>query len=360
MSKSEFTIERHDLSLDKSLRAWSAADEYLLKAYQEQEGKTVKLGLYNDRFGFLSAHLHSDSPLAIISNKSQEKAIKLNCEFNKVQEPTFADPLSDSDEKFDLVLLKIPKSLDLFMLYLEHIVANSNDEVKVICAFMTRNFSPKLIQIAEEYFDIVEQGLALKKARLLTLTKKKIAKKKELISSLSFKDHDYKQYLGVFSADHIDYATQFFLNHVEVKPTDCRILDLASGNGVIANEIFKQNPESEFHLMDDSYLAVASAKMNISGEKIFHHFNNDLILFEDEYFDIIVTNPPFHFEYEINIQIPLALFKDCHRCLKIGGSLQIVSNKHLNYKTHLLSVFKVVEVVAEDKKFVVYKCVKYD
>ncbi len=75
-------------------------------------------------------------------------------------------------------------------------------------------------------------------------------------------------------------------------------------------------------------------------------------------FDVIVTNPPFHFEHEINIQVPLTLFRECHRCLKTEGSLQIVANKHLNYLTHLKTNFTSVEAIAEDKKFVVYKCVK--
>ncbi|MBL4708340.1 MAG: methyltransferase, partial [Flavobacteriales bacterium] len=47
----------------------------------------------------------------------------------------------------------------------------------------------------------------------------------------------YKQYWGVFSAKHIDYATQYFLEHIKLNPTDNSILDLASGNGVIGNEI---------------------------------------------------------------------------------------------------------------------------
>ena len=89
-----------------------------------------------------------------------------------------------------------------------------------------------------------------------------------------------------------------------------------------------------------------------------HHLDNDLSIFDENTFDLIVTNPPFHFEYEINIQVPIALFRECFRRLKKGGSLQVVGNTHLNYKTHLQRIFPSVQVVAEDKKFVVYKCVK--
>lgn len=351
-------IKRYDLSDDKSLQAWSAADEYLLQEFNELENKPGHLSIYNDRFGFLATHLHSYSPTVIIINKSQEKAIDSNLNANDLPRVNFANPLSSLDTKTNVVLLKIPKSLGLFQLFLEHIAQNSTDDVTVICAFMTRYFSPNLLQIAQEYFEVVEQSRAQKKARLLILNRKKQTVKREMITSLSYKEQEYRQYLGVFSAEHIDYATQFFLDHIEVKKTDLCVLDLASGNGVIGNEIFKQFPDAEIHLMDDSFLAVSSAELNIQGTNIHHHFNNELSIFDNDTFDIIVTNPPFHFEYEINIQIPLELFRGCHRCLKKGGSLQIVANKHLNYKTHLERFFTTVQVLAEAKKFIVYKCVK--
>lgn len=354
----KYKINRYDLSEDRSLRPWSAADEYLLQTISDLEQKPDHLGLYNDRFGYLSIHLHRLNPVVIIANKSEEKAIRLNAKANDVALPTFSDPLSSIDPKMDCVLLKIPKSLGLFQLYLEQITHNSTNDVHVICAFMTRHFSPRLLQIAEEYFEIVEQSKALKKARLLILRKKKKTAKKNLITSIDYKGQAYKQYLGVFSADHIDYATQFFIDHLDLNKTEQRILDLGSGNGVLAKEIFNQHPGAEIHLMDDSFLSVSSAELNIKGENIHHHFNNDLSIFDDQFFDLIVTNPPFHFEYEINIQIALALFKDCFRCLKEGGNFQVVANKHLNYKVHLNELFKDVQVVAEDKKFIIYKCIR--
>ncbi|MDA3884960.1 MAG: methyltransferase [Candidatus Delongbacteria bacterium] len=354
----KYSIKRYDLSEDKSLQAWNAADEYLLQAMNDQEIKPNNLSIYNDRFGFLACHLNEFNPSVVITNKSQQKSIESNLKANDLPSVNFEYPIYDLDSKMDIALVKIPKSLDLFRLFLEHITQNSTDDVTVLCAFMTRYFSPNLLEIAKEYFEVIEQSRAQKKSRLLILNKKKKSIQREMITSLTYKDQEYRQYLGVFSAEHIDYATQFFLDHLEVKKTDQYILDLASGNGVIGNEIFKQLPDAEIHLMDDSFLAVESAKLNISGDNIHHHFNNELSIFDSDSFDLIVTNPPFHFEYEINIQVPLQLFRGCHRCLKKGGNLQIVANKHLNYKTHLERLFKTVQVIAEAKKFIVYKCVK--
>lgn len=358
MQANELKIERYDLSDDKSLRAWSAADEYLLQKFNELKKCPNHLSIYNDRFGYLACHLQTFKPTVVIANKSQEKAIQSNLKDNKITDLNFSNPLADFEKESDLAILKIPKSLGLFKLYLKQIAHNSSEDVIVICAFMTRHFTPKILQIAQVFFEVTEQSKAKKKARLLVLSKKKPTIETELIVSQYFKGEEYKQYLGVFSAEHIDYATQFFLENLEINSAQKNVLDLASGNGIIGHQISQQLPDANIHLMDDSFLAVASAELNVSGPNIHHYYNNDLTIFNDNNFDLIVTNPPFHFEYEINIQIPIRLFKECFRCLKAGGNLQIVASKHLNYLVHLNRIFTSVEIIAEDKKFIVYKCTK--
>ena len=360
MSKGDFkySIKRYDLSEDRSLKAWSAADEFLLTSFSELEKSPNEVAIYNDRFGFLACHLHQHSPLLITHQRSQERAIQKNLEANKLGDLSFQLPLGKMDVEMDLVLMKIPKSLDLFRLFLEHIVHQSKKEVNVICAFMTRHFTQKILDISMEYFEDVKQSKAIKKARVLHLSNKRANKKENLIHHILFNNSEYKQYYGVFSSNHIDYASQFLLKQLIVNKNDQCILDLASGNGVIASEIAKDHPDSEYHLLDDSYLAVESAKMNLHGRDVHHHYNNDLSSFKEHTFDLIVTNPPFHFEHEINIQIALALFKDCYRILKVGGNIQIVGNRHLNYGIHLKKSFPSVKVIGENNKFIVYQCFK--
>lgn len=353
-----FNIQRYDLSCDKSLRAWNAADEYLLQLEDYWTDKETKITLYNDRFGYLTCHLNAYQATTICTQKSQMQAIQLNLESNKLNPINFSNPLTELDTSIGIALVKIPKSLDLFRLFLEHISRNSTDSVTILCGFMTRHFSPKILEIAEEYFEEVSQSRAVKKARLLTLSKKKTLPQTSLLKGIQFKNQIYQQYLGVFSANHIDYATQFFLEHFSYAGVPKTVLDLASGNGIIASRINQQYPNSKINLLDDSYLAIESGKLNLIGANVQHHWHYNLDIFEENAFDLIVSNPPFHFEYEVNMNITLNLFKNCLRCLKEGGELQLVANRHLNYKAHLERLFKFVEIVAENKKFVVYRCVK--
>ncbi len=351
-------INRHDTTQDQSLRPYSAADEYLLKSFLEIEHKPKEIAIYHDRFGYLTCHLQEFHPTIVLTNKSQQKSIEQNLEKNQLTTPTFCNPLSTFDHKIEWALLKVPKSLALLELFLQQITQNSNKEITVVMAFMTRHFSPKMVSIAEKYFEVVEQSRALKKARLVTLTNKKQVAKPAIIDVIKYNNQTYQQYWGVFSAKHIDYATQYFLENLELKPSDHTILDLASGNGVMAKAISLKLPNAKIHLLDDFYLAVESAKLNVQGENVHHHYNNDLSIFEDNTFDLIVTNPPFHFEYEISIHIPIQLFKACFDCLKPTGCLQIVANKHLNYATHLKRIFPIVEVVDQNDKFIIYRCLK--
>ncbi len=359
MSTPTLTIKRYDSNSNRSLRPWSAADEFLLQWYNDNaDAVTGHLAIYNDRFGYLSCHLYKDKPTVVLTHKSQEKAINLNVAGNTLPPLSFSDPLSKMEKSIDLVIVKIPKAIELFRLFLEQIVQNSNPGVKVVCGFMTRQFNAQLLEVAAEYFEEVMQSKAQKKSRLLILSKKKTPESKDLLKTIEYNEQSYKQYPGVFSGKHIDYGTQFLLQHLDLKDSDGCILDLASGNGVIAKEILAKSPTAEIHLVDDSFLAVKSAEINIQGNKITHHQENNLSIFEDEKFDLIVSNPPFHFEYEINISVSLALFAESYRCLKKDGSFQLVANHHLNYKTHLSRLFGHVNIVAEDEKFVVYKCFK--
>lgn len=355
----QYQIKRYPTSGNKSLKPWSAAEEYTLRFLDEQAIHKGQIALYNDRFGYWSVCLHAQQPISIVNQKSQEKALVKNLQHNNCSLPLFCNPLQELPQSIDTALIKIPKSLDLFQLYLQQLSQHLHEQSTVIGCFMTKYFSPQMLSIAALYFEKVEQSRAWKKARLLILRQPKAHQERTLLHEVSLdSNQNFQQYFGVFSAKHIDYASLFFIEHLQVNLNDQNVLDLASGNGVLATAFRHKNPHCQLHLMDDSFLAVASSKLNLASENTFFHYNNNLKNFERQFFDVVISNPPFHFEHEIDIQIPLGLFKEVECCLKTGGRFQLVANKHLNYKTHLEKIFAQVLITAENKKFVVYTCYK--
>jgi 23S rRNA (guanine1835-N2)-methyltransferase len=355
-----YQIDRYPHSSNNSLQPWSAADEHILRFTEQEELKEKTIIIYNDRFGFLTCLFHQYNPVTVISNKSHELASLQNMKANRMESASteFINPLSEIKVSTDLAIIKIPKSTELFRLYLHQLSLSIKSDAIVICSFMTRHFSPQILEIASRFYSEVKQGKAWKKSRLLILKKPLAYKKLNLTKQILFKGQEFRQYFGVFSSKHIDYASQFLIEHINAGPKTKRVLDLASGNGILACAVRKHNKSCEIHLTDDCYLAVESSKMNIKKENTFFYNICDLSEFENDFFDYIISNPPFHFEYEINIETPLQMFSDVLRCLSYGGRFQLVANRHLNYKPHLVKLFSEVNISAENRKYIIYECKK--
>ena len=354
-----YTIKRYPKTNQSSLRAWNAADEHILKYLEEEKIKLKNIVLYNDRFGFLSTLLAEHKPRTILNFKSQEKSVEINLQSNDLELESIikTGPLDKIKPCCNLALIKIPKSLDLFRLQMEQLYRASKKETIIICAFMTKYFSPQMLDICSEYYELCDQSKAWKKSRLIVLKNKKKRKESEIKNKINFSNSKkIVQYFGVFSAKKIDYATQFFIENMVITLSDNKILDLGSGNGVLAYEAQRQKPDAEVHLVDDSFLAIESSKINVDPKRSFFYYQDDLAHFEDNSFDMVLSNPPFHFEHEINIDVSISLFKEVKRCLKKGGSFQLVTSNHLNLKTQLHDFFHKVNVVDQNKKFIIYNC----
>lgn len=354
----DFDIKRYPSTTNRSLQPWNAADELIHDFINDLNEEPESSVLLNDRFGFLATTLFKLQPLSVVNHKSHQKAVERNYVSNSLvlKSRTIKTPLGTLPD-IDLGVIKVPKSLEAFEFYLQILHKSLKENGVIICGFMTKYFTPQLLEISSKYFEEVEQSKAKKKARLLILKNKKEIDYQSVTLDIKFGDKVYKQYPGVFSSDHIDYATQFLLEHLIVKESEIKILDLASGNGVIADNILSQQPNAEVHLLDDSFLAVESSKMNVH-EGAHFHWNDSLENFEDGSIDLVVSNPPFHFEYETNIEVTISLFTQVQNCLKESGRFVLVANKHLNYKTHLDKLFKICSITAENDKFVVYECLK--
>ncbi len=340
-----FTLTRYPATEDRALRAWSNAELLALQYLDEQidEQKlilTEQIYTYNDRFGVWSCLLNANRTTPIITHASQKKAIKQN-------------------------LTKNGYSAELLKNMPTHTPLDKLKEVRLALIKVPNN---SVLKIAEKYFEEVEQSQAWKKARLLILKKPRDGVEyPTLINSIDYNDKEYRQYYGVFSAEKIDIGTQFLLEQYDngnlmVKAKELKILDLACGNGVIAGELSCRMtadslPQATFTLLDDFALAVESAKLNMQGLTAEYICDDGLQSLPDAEFDLVVSNPPFHFEHESNIEVAMSLFAQVSRVLKAGGRFVLVANKHLNYETHLTEHFKKVFVVATNKKFEVYECV---
>ena len=283
-----YEFERYPKTENRSLQAWNAGDQYVLQYLESLELTNKEIGIYLDRFGFLAVMLAEYQLRMITEFASQEQAIGYSLELNNMDASKLkTSKILDEDYTLDLALMKMPKSMDQFEMQLNQISKVLKQDGEVIISFMTKTFTPQSIKIAEKYFDEVEQTLAFKKSRLMILKGKKSASN-DLIKTVSWNNIDYKQHFGVFSANHIDYATQFMLEVVKIKDTEKVVLDLASGNGVIAKYIVENNDIDAMHLVDDSLLAIESSKMNCEGDVYHFHYADGIADIENESLDLVI------------------------------------------------------------------------
>ena len=352
-----YQLERYPKTFDKNLRAWSNAELLVLDYISARNIEQIHL--FNDRFGVWNCVLNDKKLTTVWTYASQQKAVRQNLELNKLPvEVDYKTPIEDL-EKVDLALIKIPKSIELFELFLQQIHKAAHEKTEVVCGFMTKYFSPSFVKVAEQYFDEVIQSKAWKKARLLILkSPKESFPKKEFVNRIQWKEKSLQQYFGVFSSGSIDIGTQFFLENLQLKAEELKVLDVASGNGIIAYEVSEQNPSVEVTLVDDFNLAIESSKINLKDKKAQFVCADSLDDLEEESFDLVVSNPPFHFEHENNIEIALNLFRGVENCLKSNGRFLLVANSHLNYSTHLTLLFESVSILKQNKKFQIIECIK--
>lgn len=397
---STFTYQEQDFSLlrypetsNQSLQAWNAADELLLrhyKAFREQSGDAGEpaTAIIHDRFGVLATVLHPEKPAVVLSFSSQEKALRQNLLSNKlpVQDEHWLKPLDPLPFAPDITLMKVPKSVDLFRLYLHQLHqafmrAGAEAEPVIYAGFMTRHFTPQMLEAAGEYFEEVSQTRARKKARLLEMRKPRAeaglsenpqrlmhevaaqippakVSGEEVSTDADAITLPLKQYYGVFSAGGVDAATLLLLEHLKVAEDEQTLLDLGCGNGIIGLELWRQKPGSELHLMDDAALAVASARYNIKqiaadalDDQILLHQYDGPDMFPNDFFDLVVSNPPSHLEHENNIEVALALFAESAKKLRSGGRMLVVSSRHHNFRTHLNKSFTNVRAIAQNDSF---------
>lgn len=256
----------------------------------------------------------------------------------------------------------LPKSMDLFESYLLEISGKIKPDFRLAASFQTKHFTPRMISIAEKYATKVSQSRAYKKSRLLMLESFKLDVASEPpLKSLAFRGKAYQQHLGVFSGNHIDYATQFLLDSwrdIDLLRTISpprNLLDIGIGNGVIGDQLLTHHyPAARLFGTDVSYAAIRSARMNCP-DSVELKWVSSLRSLDAVQFDLIVTNPPFHDGHRNTIDPTINLFKQARNLLVAGGYLVVVANRHLNYVTHLEQLFEEVIEVAENQKFVIYR-----
>ena len=365
----QFTLHRFPkMKEDTPLQAWEAADEYLL---QQLEGETTTGGptlIFNDAFGALTCALYDRQPVSISDSWIAQQAARQNLALNALdaEQVTFQDCTTPLPASPALVIIKLPKQLALLEQQLRALREVCTPQTRIIAGAKVRDIHSSTLALFEKVLGPTTTTLAWKKARLIHCTFTAPAlKPSTLIQSWPLEGTDWTihNHANVFSRSSLDIGARIFLPQLP-EGVSGEMVDLGCGNGVIGLALLAQNPDARVLFADESWMAVASSKMNVETnlpdalERCEFMVNNALAGVEAERFDAILSNPPFHQLHAITDHIAWQMFTDARRCLKFGGELRIVGNRHLGYYQKLKKIFGNCTTLATGGKFVVLKSVK--
>jgi len=366
-----FRLHRLPLRPQEQLRAWDAADEYLLNYLAEQEppAPDSHIVICNDSFGALAVALHRYLPTAISDSFLSQQATRENLRANAVAESsvTLLDSLTPPKLHIDYLLIKIPKTLALLEYQLHMLRPLLQPNAKVIAAGMVKNLAPTAWKLLERLIGQTTPSLAVKKARLIFAQADPNlvlpANPYPLRYRLENSDWVIANHANVFSRDSLDIGTRFLLQHLPENQAYRDLVDLGCGNGLVGMMLAKRLPQAKVCFIDESFMAVASARENFHaafGEQRQAQFTvgDGLHGFAENSVDCVVCNPPFHQQHAVGDQIAWQMFQQSYKVLRPGGELRIIGNRHLNYHLSLKKLFGHWETVAGNQKFVILKAVK--
>jgi 16S rRNA (guanine1207-N2)-methyltransferase len=164
---------------------------------------------------------------------------------------------------------------------------------------------------------------------------------------------------GVFSHGQLDEGTQLLLGNCSDVP-DGKLLDFACGCGVIGCFLAKHNPNAEVTLSDINALALYSAKISATLNKLNVNIvpSNGLQALAKNY-QAIYTNPPFHQGVKTDYLVTRTFIEHVSQHLTMQGMLMMVANRFLSYPNQLGQQMKLSDESVKTNKFSLYQAYKH-
>lgn len=156
---------------------------------------------------------------------------------------------------------------------------------------------------------------------------------------------------STFAGTKLDAGTRLLLENLDVVGDD--VLDFGCGNGIIAASLARAG--YRVAARDVSWGAVAATLETAAANEldVDATWADGLLGYEDESFDAIVTNPPFHKGTAKDSETTLALFDEAGRVLRPGGQFWCVWNSHLPWRKELGARLGRTRVVTQDRAYTV-------
>jgi 16S rRNA (guanine1207-N2)-methyltransferase len=287
---------------------------------------------------------------------------------------TFVDLQQEQYQKFDAVLLQLPKGRQLARRWLFQAFNALVDGGNLYLSGSNHTGIQSVVKDAKELFGS-GQIIAYKKGNRIAQFSKRAGdvSKPDWTQSPGIAPHTWVEFSiplpnhtfqvrslpGVFSFDHLDPGTEMLLSVIRT-PSGSHVLDVGCGYGIIGLYAATQGA-GLVDLLDNNLLAVAACRETIALNGITNAevFAGDLLtpVVKNKY-DLILSNPPFHAGHAVDYQIAQAMISQSYRALDPGGQMIIVANCFIRYDRLIKEIFGNISILAESGKFHLFSGLK--
>jgi len=163
---------------------------------------------------------------------------------------------------------------------------------------------------------------------------------------------------GVFAGASLDQGTRVLLEAMDdAVPTARTVVDLGSGNGVVAAAVALRRPSVQVIATDVSRIAVESTRATADANGVGDRVTVVRADAGDELAagsaQLVLCNPPFHADTTVTTDAAEAMFRNAATILQAGGELWCVWNSHLRYRPVLERLVGPTRQVVRTEKFTV-------
>jgi 16S rRNA (guanine1207-N2)-methyltransferase len=147
---------------------------------------------------------------------------------------------------------------------------------------------------------------------------------------------------GLFSWDRVDPGSELLADSVP-EQTKGIGADLGGGYGFLSREVLMHCPGiTRMDLYEADYRAMACIEATLAPleGRFTAHWADVLKDLPPSTYDFVVMNPPFHTGRADNSALGRSFIRAASQCLKPGGVLWLVANRHLPYEAELTACFK--------------------
>ncbi|GAA5017678.1 methyltransferase [Kitasatospora paranensis] len=358
------------------LRAWDAADDYLLRHLAESgTDLSGTVAVVGDRWGALATALAAHHPVQIGDSHLGRRATLANLARNHPGQADRVTLLTTRDtppDRVDVLLVRVPKSLALLEDQLHRLAPAVHRDTVIVATGMVTEIHTSTLKLFEAILGPTRTSLAVRKARLVHTTPDPGLARTPSPWPLRYalpedigaaSGRTVTNHAGVFCAERLDIGTRFLLRHLPRRGGPETVVDLGCGNGVVGTAAALANPAAELLFLDESYQAVASAeetfRANLGPDAPARFEVGDgMADVAPGSVDLVLNNPPFHTHQALTDATAWRMFTGARRALRPGGELWVVGNRHLGYHVKLKRLFGNCRTVASDPKFVLLRAVR--